>query len=68
MNKDRVRTDHIHIVIPQYLMQYIEELANKHQTSRSHEIIVSVLLRYLNDASKGVKDDRVATPLLENRL
>jgi hypothetical protein len=47
-HKDRVRTDHIHLVLPEYLMKFIEALADKHKTSRSHEIEVAVLLRYLN--------------------
>jgi len=33
-------------------MEYIEKLADKHQTSRSHEIEVAVLLRYLNDEDR----------------
>ena len=45
----RSQSSHLHLVLPSYLMEYIEKLARAHKTSRSYEIGVCVLLRYLND-------------------
>ena len=45
----RRQSSHLHLVLPSYLMEYIEKVARAHKTSRSYEIGVCVLLRYLND-------------------
>jgi len=40
--------DHMHLVIPRYLGDWIEKLVEKHHTSRSYEVSVCILMRYLN--------------------
>lgn len=45
---EKTRREHIHVTLPIYLLDYIEELARAHNTSRAHEIAVCILLRYLN--------------------
>jgi hypothetical protein len=52
MYRARARSEHLHIVLPSYLMDFIEELAKKHHTSRAHEIMICVLIRYMMARAK----------------
>ena len=46
--KKITRRTQIHISLPKYLMEHIEEISFHHGTSRSYEIEMCVLLSYLN--------------------
>ena len=46
--KQKTRVEYIHITVPSYLLDFIEDLARAHDTTRSYEIGVCILLRLLN--------------------